>query len=184
MANAAGKIVVGASGTVYVAPVGTTAPTNATTALNAAFKELGYVSEDGVTVTPEQSFSPVMAWQTAYKVRTLVTARGLTLEFVLREFNLQSLPFAFGGGTLTFATGEYKYTPPSAEATDPRALVLEFLDGAKKYRLYVPNGQVEDLQGFSVSRGAPAQLPVKYTLNYSGVGDPWNIFTTDLGVGS
>jgi len=184
MTNAAGKVIVGANGTVYVAPVGTAAPTTAAAALNVAFKELGYLTENGVTVTPSQGQTPIMAWQTAYKIRTLVTERGLVLDFVLREFNVQSLPFAFGGGALAFAGGEYKYTPPTPEQTDPRALVLDFLDGVKKYRLYVPNGQVEDLSGFSVSRSAPAELPVKFSLNYSGSGDPWNIFTTDLGIGS
>ena len=35
-------------GAVYSAPLGTTLPTDATTALNVAFKALGYISEDGL----------------------------------------------------------------------------------------------------------------------------------------
>ena len=35
------------SGAVYRAALGSTLPTDATTSLDAAFKELGYVSEDG-----------------------------------------------------------------------------------------------------------------------------------------
>lgn len=37
------------TGSVYVAPLGTTLPTDATTALGSAFKSLGYVSENGMT---------------------------------------------------------------------------------------------------------------------------------------
>ena len=43
----AGKPAVG--GAVFVAPTGTTLPTDATTALGSAFKALGYCSDDGLT---------------------------------------------------------------------------------------------------------------------------------------
>src|SRR6266576_7111074 len=101
MANDASKIVVGANGSISVAAIGATAPTNATTSLAVAFEELGFVSENGVQVTPGQTVVPIMAWQSAYPVRKIVSQRTLELDFVLREFNVESIPFAFGGGTLS-----------------------------------------------------------------------------------
>ncbi len=50
MGNDAKNVSVGkplATGAIFVAPIGTTAPTDAKTALNEAFKCVGYVSEDG-----------------------------------------------------------------------------------------------------------------------------------------
>lgn len=194
MANDAGKIVVGANGTIYVGATTATAPTNATSALpqpaypnaqtSAQYVELGFVTENGVTVTPSQVSTPIMAWQSAFSVRQIITSRGLELDFVLREFNAISLPFAFGGGTLAEVadTGVFSYVPPEPEETDPRSLVVDWADGTRHYRLYVPNGQVTDLSGFSVSRTAPAELPVKFVLNHFGVGAPWTLFSDDAGL--
>lgn len=48
-----------ATGAISWAPLGTALPTDATTALNAAFKGLGYVGEEGITPTREVSTSDV-----------------------------------------------------------------------------------------------------------------------------
>ena len=50
------------SGAVYTAPIGTTLPTDATTALDTtAFTCLGYVSEDGLTNNNEMDVSSIKA---------------------------------------------------------------------------------------------------------------------------
>ena len=185
MANDAGKIVVGANGAVYVAAVGATGPTDATTTLNASWVELGYVSENGVQVTPSQAVTPIMAWQSAYPIRRIVTTRDLVLDFVLREFNESSLPLAMGGGTLTeVSAGVFTFTPPDAGDVDFRAMVVDWNDDTRDYRLYIPNGQVLDLGAFSLSRTAPAELPIKFGLNAAGSTTPWTLFSDDGGLGS
>ena len=188
--NDAGRIVVGANGTVYVSDTSATAPTDATTSLSAVaphdagagdWVELGFVSENGVQVIPSQVVQPIMAWQSAYPVRKIITSRGLELDFILREFNAESIPFAFGGGTIVEAVGEkFTYTPPAPQDTDPRSLVVDWADGTRDYRLYIPNGQVTDLAQFTLSRVAPAELPIKFDLNHFGSGAPWTLFTDDL----
>ncbi len=54
----AGKPKVG--GSVHRAPLGTTLPTDAASTLDAAFKDMGYVSDDGVTNST--SFDGMKAW--------------------------------------------------------------------------------------------------------------------------
>lgn len=49
-------------GAAYYAPSGTTLPTDATTALDATFASLGYLSEDGLTNTPTIDSEELKAW--------------------------------------------------------------------------------------------------------------------------
>jgi hypothetical protein len=192
MTKNAKSIVVGANGEVYVADVDAAVlapPTDAATPLNTGtWTEVGFVSEGGVQVTPGQTITPIMAWQSAYPVRKIVTARSLELDFAMREFNLETIPFAFGGGSLTEPhKGQFRFVPPQPEETDPRAMVIQWRDQRSAgnlvhYRLYVPNGQVTTLSAFTVSRTAPAELPVKFELNFDGIsngGNAWSLFSDD-----
>ena len=49
-------------GAIFVAPAGTKLPTDATTALDLAFKGLGFVSEDGLSNENSISVEPTKAW--------------------------------------------------------------------------------------------------------------------------
>lgn len=191
MANDSSRILVGGNGTIYTGPITCAAPTSAVSALATAepnvatstdYVEVGFVSESGVTVTPSQAVQPIMAWQSTYPVRKIITSRGLELEFKLREFNAASIPLAFGGGTMTDTGPLWTYVPPGPEDLDVRSMIIDWQDGIKNYRLYVPNGQIMDLSGFSVSRTAPTELGVKFSLNHDGVGDAWTLFSNDTGL--
>jgi hypothetical protein len=97
------QVVVGANGQIFVAPTDTAAPTAVDDVLDVAFVELGFVSEDGATVTDSKTVENIGAWQSFYPIRRIVTAREFMVAFAMRQWNAENIPFAFGGGLVTSA---------------------------------------------------------------------------------
>ena len=85
MALDATQVRVGVTGAVYVAPTGTTLPTDATTSLAVAFDDVGYISEDGVTETQDTDTNDIVAWQNGAVVRKIQTSHDLTYSFAMLE---------------------------------------------------------------------------------------------------
>lgn len=182
MAQDSDEVVIGSSGDIYVAPVGTTLPTDPTASLAAGWSgSLGYVTEDGVQWAPNFEINQIPAWQSFYPVRTLITGRNISVGFSLMQWNTPSLILAFGGGAVTEPSGNvFRYSPPSASELDERALIVEWADGDKDYRLVVPKGLVSDLGETQLARTEAAVLPITFTINAPPEGqDPWYLLTND-----
>lgn len=161
------EVVVGGDGHVFVAPAGTAVPTDIT-ALSAAYIDVGYISEDGVTFTGGAEIEDIPAWQSFYPVRKIITARSAAVEFVMRQWNGENLKLAFGGGQVVTAAGKTFYRPPDPSEFDTRVMVVEWEDGAETYRLVVPRGLVSGETSTSVSRSSAADLPISFAITPSG----------------
>lgn len=179
MALDADEAVVASTGHVYVAPVATPGPTDLTTALAGEWLELGFTSEDGVSVTPGVDLTEIMAWQSKYPIRRIENTRSLEVSFSLMQWNEATLPFALGGGTVSTATEVHTYTPPTADQVDERAMVIEWSDGAKDYRMHILRGMVSDLGGFTLARGDAASLDVTFSVLAESEVAPFTILSND-----
>lgn len=179
MAIDTSEIRVGASGSVHVAPLGSTVPTDSTTALDAAFVELGAITEDGVALSPSQSIEKIMAWQSGKAVRVVKTSDELSAGFTLMQMNYTTLPLAFGGGTVTTeAVGEYSYKPPAAGTVDERIFIIEWVDGIYNYRLLIPRGMVSETGEISLTKSDSINLDL--TVEVLGTTpDDFVIYTDD-----
>lgn len=179
-ANDPTEITVGANGQVYVAPVGTVAPTDIGTAIGAGWVLLGYVSPEGATFTVGRETEDIMVWQSFYPVRRLITAQSSTVAFELAQWNRDTIPLAFGGGTVSeVSPGAYRFTPPEPGSVDERALILAFQDGTKNYRIVMPRGMVSEDVETTLVNSTNGLLPITFTAFGSEGALPWFIDTDD-----
>lgn len=101
--NISSLVGVGAAGKVYVAPKGSTLPTSASAALDAAFENFGYISSDGVTISGSDSSSSIYAWG-GDSVRVISTEHTETVAFTPIEINETVLKQTYGEDNVTVAT--------------------------------------------------------------------------------
>lgn len=134
------------AGAISRAPIGSTLPTDATTALDAAFAALGYVSEDGVTNNNTPESEDIKAWG-GDTVLNIVTSKEDTFTFTLIEImNLEVLKMVYGNSNVsgTLATGIT--VKANAKDLDYQELVIDMiLQGGVLKRVVLPNCKVSEV---------------------------------------
>ena len=139
------------TGAIFMAPLGTTLPTDASTALDAAFKCLGYASEDGVSNNNSPESESVKAWGGDVVLNTQ-TEKPDEFTFTLIEaMNADVLKMVYGDNnvTVTPATdtvGEKIAISANSDEQAERAFVIDMLlrDNAMK-RIVIPKGKVTEV---------------------------------------
>jgi hypothetical protein len=163
MTTQADNVRVGISGEISVAATTTTAPTTSTSALDAAFVGLGYISEDGVTEEYSDTVEDIVAWQNATVVRSTTTESKATLAFTVIETKGEVLELFHKGSTVeVVSAGQWKIDV-LAPTADPRSFVLDVLDGTKHIRIYVANGEVSDRGAIVYANGEPVGYEMTVT---------------------
>lgn len=140
----AGKPKVG--GAIYVAPTGTTLPTDSTTALDVAFVCLGYCSEDGLTNDNTAETDTIKAWG-GDPVLTIQTSKEDTFGFTLIEvLDVNVLEFIYGSSNVTGTLAAGITVKATAAEAVAQCIVIEMLmrEGAVK-RIVIPSGKVTEV---------------------------------------
>lgn len=167
MAHTKDEIKVAANGAIYVAQFSAEPelPTDVSTELDAAFNEVGYVSDDGVTFTKSEEVEDINVWQSQNPVRRIVTSRDFSAAAPLAQWNQDTVSTAFGGGTWTEPSeGVFRFDPP--DDADPLAewvVVVEAVDGERTDRYVIERANVTGDVETQAVRNASMMLPVTFS---------------------
>lgn len=158
----------------FLAPVGTTAPTDADTALNAAYVGVGYIKEDEApNISQELATVKIGAWQTATPIKSRITSRTLSLGFTLIEANPMTVALYFSEDEPTPTTDEFSIALSSTPAIKEYAAVLQVADGTSLLRIALDKVTLQSTGTIAMNREEPIALPVVLEAldNGSGLGD-------------
>jgi hypothetical protein len=178
------RIVVAQMARVYLAPVGTAAPVDATTALAAAWKEVGYFTPDSLGWSTDPSFEEVRSHQSNYPTRKFQTEDAATAEVDLQEWSSANFRSVYGGGTVTEITPamtppQYKFSPPAIGGRESVAAVIEIIDGSKHYRRVIPRCEQGEGVEQTFEKTSESTLPLRLSVLGADIGDPWYDLTDD-----
>lgn len=139
-----------ATGGILSAPTGTALPTDETTALNAAFKAFGYVSDSGLEPSGDAaSRKDIAAWGGDNVLSVLESKSIRKFKFTLIEvFNADVLKQVFGAANVvttaaTTSAGTKIAITDKGEEPAPAEYIFEVIFNAKKMRVVIPNGQLQ-----------------------------------------
>jgi len=152
------------TGPILSAPRGTPLPSGLDSTIDPAFDDSGYISEDGLTLTPDRSTEQVKDWSGSV-VRELLTEFSAKLAWAHLETNEQSLKNYLGDDNVTVEAAtatEGKRITALLRATEmPRKpWVFKIKDGDARVLIVVPDGQVSETGEVSFVKSGAITWPV------------------------
>jgi hypothetical protein len=146
---------------IYVAPPGTEPPDTTEDEWEDPWRILGYLSEDGPTVGQSTDSTDITPWQSVSPIRSVITSRGVTLQFVMWQLN---------GLTVAMYFDADEATPDSDGALDmairtdtPQhlyALGIDSADSDRVLRLSFTRASLSSAGDMQLTRGAAVPLDV------------------------
>jgi len=131
-------------GGVYIAPLNTALPTDATSALASAFAPAGYVSEDGVTNQQQRTSGEIKEWggQTVDTPTTGFTDRW-KIKFI--ETNKTVLKLVNGDSNVAETGNKLAVTVNGTELNEYVIVIDMALKGGKLKRTILPRAKVAEI---------------------------------------
>jgi hypothetical protein len=150
----------------WYAPTGSTAPVDAAAALNASFKDAGWISEDGLTRSVSEDVTDIPAFGTLVPVRKIVTKSEFSFKVTMLETNPISLAvynrLPLTGITVDPDDGTTDWTE-GAHRVQKYAAVFDMVDGTNHLRAYCPSVEVTGRDDTEVKAGAAVTWGVTLT---------------------
>ena len=158
----------GVSGAIYRAPIGTTLPTDASTTLDVAFVELGYVSEDGLVNTNSPETENIKEWGGTDVLNVLTEKTDEWQCTLIEVLNVNVLKAIYGANNVsgTLATG-ITVTANTDEQEEAIWVVDMVMRNGVLKRVVIPNGKISELGDITYKRDEA----VGYEITLTGLAD-------------
>lgn len=134
------------SGAVFTAPVGTSLPTDAVTALSGSYADLGYISEDGVTKNVSISTTGIKEWGGAIVLITQ-DEKTATFQFKMIEYlNAEVQKFVNGDSAVSGSISSgLSVGVDDAEAEERTLVFWQIMRGNVPHRMVVPRCKITEM---------------------------------------
>jgi hypothetical protein len=175
MALDSDNVRVAVTGAVYVAPAGSSAPTTSSSALDAAFVDLGYVSSDGISESVDRVTNQIRAWQKGSLVREVTSEGTFSVTMTFIETNESVLELYYGTAN---DAGEFNIDPTSTGGR--KSFVIDVIDGASIERTYIPAGEITSLGERTLASGEAVGYEVTITAYADAGADTVTKWFSDL----
>jgi hypothetical protein len=146
---------------IYVAPAGTLPPDSTGDDWTAPWRILGYLSEDGPTVGQSTDATDITPWQSVSPIRSVITSRGVTLQFVLWQLNAVTIAMYFDADEpVPDADGSLEMEIRTDTPQHLYAVGIDSADAERVFRLAFTRASLSAAGDMQLSRGAAVPLDV------------------------
>lgn len=138
---------------VYIGPAGTALPATLSADFASPWTAIGYISDDGVSLSSSTDSDTITPWQSTSPVRTIITGKALELQFVMWETTPLTMGLYFDVTPPTGAAGVLAFDVPSDAGGILYAVALDVKDQTTIFRIAFPRAQLSDTGDVTFSRG-------------------------------
>jgi hypothetical protein len=146
---------------IYLAPPGTPPPDTTEDPWEDPWQILGYLSEDGPTVGVSTDSTDLTPWQSAVPIRSVITSRTVTLQFVMWQLNAVTLALYFDADEPeTAADGSIDMELRTDAPQHLYAVGIDSADAERVFRMAFGRASLSSAGDMQITRGAAVPLDV------------------------
>jgi len=157
------NVSVAASGAVFVGPTTATAPTTYEDVLT-GFDDVGYLSESGVQITPNETATKLKAWQSGKTVKIIRRGEDVTVAFEMIESRNVNARKAYWGDGNVDNDGTIDVVDLSG--SEEVSLVIDTVEAGQGIRYYFPKAVLADRGTIQIVSTNYQMMPVTFEAQF------------------
>lgn len=165
-----------ATGMFYHAPAGTALPTSLSSALSSTWKQVGDVSDAGITLALNKSTTNLKNWANVIK-RVVLTDHSETVQSPIMDTTEESLKTVVGSNNVTKANGVVKVNLSDEQLPPPEAYIWLMKDGDDMMAVGCSKGQITAVDNVSFTPGNA----INWTPTITALGDEGMVLIMEEG---